>query len=77
MADVCQLDLAVVGVGGGSSKHTETLLERGSLAAGNVVDIKTSVVDELSLWSSIADLGNAAVAFISSCHTESHRCTYM
>tara|TARA_R110002003_G_scaffold645_4_gene20937 strand:- start:2376 stop:2735 length:360 start_codon:yes stop_codon:yes gene_type:complete len=58
MADVGKLDLAVIGVGGRASKHTETLLEGRGLSAGNVVDIKTAVVDELSLWTSISDLRN-------------------
>jgi hypothetical protein len=58
MADVGKLDLAVIGVGGRASKHAETLLEGRGLSAGNVVDIKTAVVYELSLWTSVSDLRN-------------------
>jgi len=73
MADVCELDLAVVGVGRGSNEHAETLLERGGLSAGNVVDVKTAIVDEVSLRSSVSDLRDAAVCRISMCSVEGYR----
>jgi hypothetical protein len=56
MADVSRLDFAVVRVGGGTGKHTETLLEGGHLAAGDVVDVETTIVDELTLGSTVPDL---------------------
>lgn len=65
MADVRELDFAVVGVGGGADEHAETLLEGGRLAGGNVVDVETAIVDELSLWSSVSDLRDAAVPHVS------------
>jgi hypothetical protein len=65
MADVRELDFAVVGIGGGSNEHTESLLEGGRLATWDVVDVKTAIVDELPLWSSVTYLRDAAVQCIS------------
>lgn len=65
MADVRELDFACIGVCSGASEHPEAFLERRCLAAGDVVDIETAIVDELSLRSSIADLGNATLWYIS------------
>jgi hypothetical protein len=62
MTDVGKLDFTVVGVGGRSSKHAEAFLEGGDFAAGDVVDIETAVIDELSLWSAISDLSLMSAA---------------
>lgn len=59
VADVGELDFAVVRVCGGADEHAEAFLEGCGFAAGDVVDIKTAVVDELALRSPVADLGNA------------------
>jgi hypothetical protein len=40
------------------------LLEGRDLAAGDVVDIKTAIVDELALGASVSGLGNADVAAV-------------
>lgn len=63
MADVGELDLAGVGIGGRAGKHAEALLEGSRLSAGNVVDVETAVIDELSLWSTVSDLGLGLVTF--------------
>jgi hypothetical protein len=67
MADVGKLDLAVVGVGGLASKHAEAFLECCGLAAWDVVDIETAVVDKLPLGSSVSDLRDAAILSVSRC----------
>jgi hypothetical protein len=56
MADVSGLDFAVVRVRGRAGKHAEALLEGGYLAAGDVVDVETSVIDELALRTTVSDL---------------------
>lgn len=66
MADVGELDFAVVGIYRQADKHAKALLERGRLAAGNVVDVETAVVDKLASRSSVADLGDSAGLYISS-----------
>lgn len=40
------------------------LLERGGLAAGDVVDIQAAVLDEVALGPAVADLGDADVAAV-------------
>jgi hypothetical protein len=65
MADVGELDFAVVGVGGRTNEHTEALLECGCLAAGDVVDVKTTIVDKLALWSSVSDLRDTTALQVS------------
>jgi hypothetical protein len=77
MANVGELDFAVVGVGSGADEHSETFLECGGLAAGDVVDVKTAIIYELALWASIADLRNAAVTSVSCCWKGRSRCSYM
>ena len=67
VADVGELDFAAVGVCGGANKHAETFLEGCGFAAGDVVDVKTAVIHELALRSSVADLGNATGVGVSIC----------
>lgn len=45
MADVRELDLACVGVGCCTDEHAKALLECSSLAAGDIVDVETTIVD--------------------------------
>lgn len=77
VTDVALRHLVVICVGRGSSQHTETLqsvsdspfsleceaclLESGSLSAGNVVDVQTTLVDELALRATVSSLGNTNV----------------
>jgi hypothetical protein len=58
VADVGELDLAVVGICGGAGEHAEALFEGGGFAAGDVVDVEAAVVDELALGAAVTDLGN-------------------
>lgn len=42
-------------------EHRTYRSEGGGLAAGNVVDVETTLVDELTLGTAVADLGNAVI----------------
>ena len=80
VANVALGHLVVLGVGSGSSQHAETLqtvsnnsfpsqrkshlLECGSFAAGDVVNIETTFVDELSLRSTVSGLWDADVGSV-------------
>ena len=61
VADAALVNLGGVGFGGVARDHAEALLEGRGPAAGDVVDVKTAVVDELALGTAVARLPDAVV----------------